>query len=545
MPEPTIVDKPSDELASLAAPTIDLKAPVAEVTVLEDRAHVVRRGVVELHGGMTRLRVAGVAPVLADKTLCASIAGAGQRGGDASRERVNDVRVKRSRLVLADDKPEQRRALEHEQEQLVRKLEGLRARHELLRDQLTSLDGVADVTVTDIGVDASHGESAPETWRLLLEQVAAQEQQVREQRLELEAELAELEAELQRLRARMSATAQVSDATTAEAVVEVWVAVAGTYSVQVDYIVPGAVWRPYHRAQLVELVQGKEPVLHFASEGCVWQNTGEDWNDVQFVFSTERPSLGMEPPRLASDTLYVQRRSEVLHVEAREQEVQTTGLGAEAKQRSPELPGIDDGGEVLKLRALAKASVPSDGRPYRVPLMTFTSPTTTEYVLMPELAEAVILKSSHVNRSQQPILAGPVDLVRGGGFVGRTSLLYIAPGESFAVGWGPDGAVRVQRTVELAKEDRAVMSSWTSQAHLVKIRVSNLGPEARAVHVTERVPVSEIEKVRIDVDAAGTTDKVRPDPNGMLHWKVELPAFGRKSIDLRFIVRKHADVVGV
>lgn len=545
MSEPTIVDKPLDDLAGLSAPLIDFKAPVVEVTVLEDRAHVVRRGTVELHGGMTRLRVSGVAPVLADKTLCAAVVQAGQKLADPTRERINDVRIKRSRLVLGEDKPEQRRALEAELEHETRKHEALRARLGLAKAQQASLDSVATVTVTDIGVDASHGQASAEVWRGLLEQIAAQEELVRKQRLDLEFELAEHDQLLERLRARLSATAQVSDAAAAEVIVEVWSAAAGLYAVQVDYVVPGACWRPYHRAQLVELVQGKEPLLHFTSEGCVWQNTGEDWNDVQFIFSTERPSLGVEPPRLASEQLYVQRKSEALVVEAREQEVQTTGLGVAPRKHSSELPGIDDGGEALKLRSQARASVPGDGRPHRVPLMAFTSPTTTECVLMPELAEAVILKSVHVNRSQQPILAGPVDLVRAGGFVGRSSLLFIAPGENFAIGWGPDGAIRVQRSVELAREDRGMMSSWTTQAHLVKVKISNLGAQARTIHVTERVPVSEVEKLRIEVDAAGTTDKVKADANGFLHWTVELPGFGRKSVELKYLVRKHADVVGV
>ncbi len=545
MSEPTIVDKPLDDLAGLSAPLINFKAPVVEVTVLEDRAHVVRRGTVELHGGMTRLRVTGVAPVLADKTLCAAVVQAGQKLADATRERINDVRVKRSRLVLGEDKPEQRRALEAELEQETRKLEVLRAHLELARAQQGSLDNVAEVTVADIGVDVSHGQASAEVWRQLLEQIAAQEEAVRKQRLDLEFELAEHEQHIGRLRARLAATAQLSDANAAEVIVEVWSAAAGVYVVQVDYIVPGACWRPYHRAQLVELVQGKEPVLHFTSEGCVWQNTGEDWNDVQFIFSTERPSLGVEPPQLASEQLYVQRKTEALVVEAREQEVQTTGLGAAPRQHSAELPGIDDGGEALKLRSQVKASVPGDGRPHRVPLMAFTSPTSTECVLMPELAEAVVLKSMHVNRSQQPILAGPVDLVRAGGFVGRSSLLFIAPGENFAIGWGPDGALRVQRSVELAREDRGMMSSWTTQAHTIKVKISNLGALARTIHVTERVPVSEVEKLRIEVDTAGTSDKAKADTNGFLHWTVELPGFGRKTVELRYLVRKHADVVGV
>ncbi|HEY8379889.1 MAG TPA: mucoidy inhibitor MuiA family protein, partial [Nannocystis sp.] len=495
--------------------------------------------------GITRLRIAGVAPVLADKTLCGTVVPAGQKAGDPARERVSDVRVRRARLVREEDKPEKTRELERELKRLGAKLGELRARRDLLQRQETSLATVGEVTIQDIGVDVAYGLDQPEAWGQALASIAAREQAVREERLALEWEIEALERESNRLQQRIKAGAQVSDMVSAEVVVEVWVAAAGLYTVQVDYVVPGACWRPYHRAQLVELVKGKDPVLHFASEGCVWQNTGEDWNDVQLVFSTERPSLGTEPPQLASDVLHVQRKSEVIVVEAREQEVQTTGLGAAPKQRSQEVPGIDDGGEVLAMRAAVKASVPSDGRPYRVPLMSFTSPTTLEYVLIAELAEAVILKTTHVNRSQQPILAGPVDLIKNGGFVGRTSLLYIAPGENFAIGWGPDGAVRVQRSVTQAREERAMLSGWTSQIHKVEVRLSNLGPQGRVISVSERVPVSEIDKLKIEVDPASTTDRARPDANGFVRWKVELPGFGRVSLGLGYVVRKHGDVVGI
>jgi len=54
---------------------VRLDAPVTEVTVLEDRAQVVREGRADLPAGRVRVRVAGVSPVLADKTLALSLAG--------------------------------------------------------------------------------------------------------------------------------------------------------------------------------------------------------------------------------------------------------------------------------------------------------------------------------------------------------------------------------------------------------------------------------------------------------------------------------------
>ena len=531
--------------------------PVREVTVLEDRAQVVRRGRVDLPAGASRLRIAGAAPVLADKTLYAVLTPAGEAdgqtgAGDAdagtperarvSDARVNDVRVRRMRRILGADKPEERHALEQELTRSSHEQERLRTRQEQLRAHEENLSGLAARTLNDIAVDVGHGRADPERWRRVLGELEEQEQSVRRQRLEVDLALAELEDEIGRLQQRMAATARLDDTIGAELMLDVWTAAAGAYDLRVDYVVPGACWRPYHRARLVE---GEQTVVELTSEGCVWQNTGEDWDDVQLVFSTERPSLGTEPPRLATDLVTAQRRSEKLEVEAREQEVQTTGLGAGQRKSSPELPGIDDGGEALHLRAEARATIPSDGQPYRVPLLSFTAEASSRHVLMAELAGAVILESRQVNEASRPLLAGPVDLVRGHGYVGRTSVLFIAPGERFALGWGPDSAIRVQRTLEQAKEERGMMSSWTTQAHTVRVRVSNLAPEAKTIHITERVPVSEVEKVGIEVDVAATTDRLEPDGDGFVRWEAALPALGHTEAVLRYVVRRHADVVGI
>lgn len=58
----------------------------------------------------------------------------------------------------------------------------------------------------------------------------------------------------------------------------------------------------------------------------------------------------------------------------------------------------------------------------------------------------VVLKSEQSNTAQFPILAGPVDLLRVTELVGKTEIGFVAPGEKFALGWGPDAAMRVQRT---------------------------------------------------------------------------------------------------
>ena len=78
--------------------------PVAQVTLLEDRGLVRRKGQVSIPPGLSRLRIEGVAPVLADKTLAAVIR-APDGGALPDGVRVRHVSVKRWRLTAEADLP--------------------------------------------------------------------------------------------------------------------------------------------------------------------------------------------------------------------------------------------------------------------------------------------------------------------------------------------------------------------------------------------------------------------------------------------------------
>jgi len=232
-------------------------------------------------------------------------------------------------------------------------------------------------------------------------------------------------------------------------------------------------------------------------------------------------------------------------VAEREQTVQTTGLGAKTGREADEMPGIDDGGEALALRAADPADIPSDGRPYRVPYGEFETGTETERVLMPELAPCAFFRTVQPNDGGRPILAGPVDLLIAGGYSGRTQVTFVAPKERFVLGWGPEPALRVHREAARKDEEASILSGWLVSRRFIRLRVSNVGAETIPVHVTERVPVSEIEQVEITVDPQGTTGARTPDKDGFVTWDMTLPPHGRETLELTYTIRKRKAVTGL
>ncbi len=505
--------------------------PVKSVTLLEDRAHVTRSGPLSLTSGRQTFVIAGVAPILADKTLAAELSGANAE--------LIDVVVRRRVLHKTEDQPEAIRALRERAREMSHALGALRAKRDRLAKEAASLASLSETTHQELAVDVSWGRADTSHWARDLDAIRSAEAELREALVMISFEEQEGAARFRDLQRQIATLENPSTQRVAELLVQV--EGTGAAELTVSYITPGACWRPQHRATLSE--KDGESTVTFETEGCVWQSTGEEWEDVELFFSTERPSLGAAPPRLASDHLRVRAKREQIVVEAREQTIHTTGLGASASE--PEVLGIDDGGEAMRLRASDRASVASDGRPHRVPIERFSAPAEVALVLTAELAPAALVRARLSHAGRHAILAGPVDLIRESGPVGVTSILFVAPGERFDLGFGPDPDLRVSRETSQLKEKSRMLSAWTKVPHRVTLRLSNIGPDTKRVVVRERVPVSEVEKVKIEPDEKATTGGATPDKDGIVELPVSVVGFGQQKVEVGYTVAKHEDVVGV
>ncbi|HEY9852486.1 MAG TPA: mucoidy inhibitor MuiA family protein [Leptolyngbyaceae cyanobacterium] len=533
-------------MQSVQSPTtiiqeLTIDAPISVVTLLEDRAQVKRIGKIQLNEGLWRLTIPKVAPVIYNKSLRAEFC---QEYPGAN---INDVRVHRKKLIKQADRPDEIQALETDIRTLIANLQHITEDRQHLESCFERVNIILVKYLAELPVDAVWGQLDPKSWR---EQIFTLFKQIRDLRSEVLNSYhtqQDLSHKFSKLNNQLRILSSPNLFYQAHIEADLTIEQSGEYEIAFDYVVPNALWRPWHQARLL---LGEKNLLSFRFDGCVWQRTGEDWQNVDLIFSTARTSLGNEPPLLTDERLNVKEKSKQIIIQTREQKVQTTGLGTAQSSSDREvpatvnLPGVDDGGEVRNLRSSKKATIPSDGRPYRIPIVSFESEANIEYVLMPEVDCQVILKSEQINTSQFPILAGPVDLVRTSEFVGRTSLLFIAPGEKFALGWGPDPAMRVQRT-ETQERKTDHLTEWNIVTTTVKLFLSNIGAESRIIKTTERVPISELEQVKIEVIKDKTTNDVEPDKNGFCNWDFNLNAYSQLEASLVYQISTAPEVKGI
>jgi hypothetical protein len=138
---------------------------------------------------------------------------------------------------------------------------------------------------------------------------------------------------------------------------------------------------------------------------------------------------------------------------------------------------------------------------------------------------------------------------------------FIASGEKLELGFGPDAEIRMHREADRRTEEGGLLSGWNETRVRVAVRLSNLGAAPRRIKLTERIPVSEVEQVRVDLspadawtleDDAGrredivvVTARSVDAEQGMVTWLVELPPSDRRAVALEYHLKSKKDVVGV
>lgn len=484
---------------------IDSRA--TEVTFFEDRARVLRGGQAELEPGRQLVRLQGASVLIDDPSLVVRT--------DDAEVRIFAARVDRVYTVKRDADDEAIKRLVEGRRAAARQLEQCRRDLARARGQRNRIATLEETLVESLS-EVPRGEFGGDHWR----EAFADLDMAALDGGDAHAAAVEAVAEARRAEARAALLLDQARAEHPElrADVEVELEVVGgarAVEIQAEYFVPCALWRPSHLARLSD----DKRSLQLRTFGTVWQRTGERWEGVRCRFSTARPTHAAEAPTLEDDWLRARPKTpeerSIVQVEARDVDIANTGttVGSQADQ----MPGVDDGGEPLTLVAREAVTIPSNGEPFRVEVSVCDVEVDAAIVAYPERSNVPFMRARGTWTDDTPILAGPVVVMRGNEYAGRSRIDFASAGENFELGLGVDAGLSVHRSVEDEHKVTAVTGKNVLN-RTVRIFASNLSDRQRHLTLVERVPVSEIEDVVVKKVFAEST----PDQDGFIEFAIKL-----------------------
>ncbi len=511
----------------------DIEAPLTDITITENQADVKRESAVRWNEGTTCFLVMPVTPYAVDSALWSEIV----PDEHFSRPDVGSVRLLRWSLPVVGSSTLKQVAVTEALEKIMSSLLALEDRNERFKRIRTGLSSAFEPAIRSIVEEIVLNSSLPESYESTLHQIQTSLVSFSDEHFAMHSALKVIERELSLLHRQwlLEAAESCYSERRAGILITIDAESTGQGKLQCGYQVPCAQWRPQHEAHLT--AEGKVMLI---THGVIWQNSGEEWLDVNLTLSTALPSLGLDALLPGEDLLRLREKTreerKYIKVETRDQTIESTGV--EEPSGEPPLPS--DGGETQLYRVTEKVTIPSKGKPSLIRLGSREMDAETALTAIPELSSSVFLVSEVKNRDERPILAGPVSLHRASAYVGMGSIEFVGSNETFHLWWGSEDLIRIDRYID-EKEEEATLIAPRKITRTVTLLVRNLAGDDNRFTIRERIPVSELEQVRVKLRKA-PPDSTPPDNNGFLVIDVSIGPREEKKYEYIYGIEVDKDV---
>ena len=341
-------------------------------------------------------------------------------------------------------------------------------------------------------------------------------------------------------------------------IVDLECAKAGTFALDVSYLVYGAHWRSVYDAR-ADYEKGEVELTSF---GMIKQTTGEDWKNVQLTLSTAQPTVSGHMPKVipwilqpyqprkregrASRGMFGMQKTMANKVSMQydaftlDEEIAVSApmeTEATLAYSQTEQKGIS-----VAYKIVRPVTIKSDGAENKYPISAQVLKANFEYSTYPRLKLLAYLGSRVVNSKDLQLLAGHVNLFLDGDYIGKSSIDNIGPGEDFNLYLGVDENVKVKRKQVSREMDDILIGGIKSPNRTTtfkyKLTVENYKNKEINVHLFEAIPISQNARIKVKTFNVSQKpkDKDWKDRKGVWRWEFSLKPKEKKEIFYSFSV---------
>ena len=392
------------------------------------------------------------------------------------------------------------------------------------------------------------GRPTPEAWAASLDFVVARMTENRTQYRDVSRRIRDQEAELRKVQNEIGDIIPLGSIQVRDIAIEVLNAPNGA-ALTVDTFVHSTGWSPVYDLRTASDLSGVELVYR----ARVWQQTGEDWGDVDLLLSTARPQMGAQGPdaSVVWVDLYDPRNDAVRSARKAPATDQLRGLGYTAEGKAevrlglaPVLASVESEGLSVRFRLPRKETIESRNDPTTVLVGRAPMTIEPERHCVPAIDPTVWLRAKATNTSDWTLLPGRAAVFFGEDFLGHAQVETIQPGQDLTLHLGPDPGLTVEREViDDERQKPGFLSSRGKRVESWRLHFENHGtvgtrPDGSVtVFVRESLPRSRDDRVKVELT------KATPSPSGAERWKQDREEKSIQTWDLRVPKDGSADIV--
>jgi uncharacterized protein (TIGR02231 family) len=318
----------------------------------------------------------------------------------------------------------------------------------------------------------------------------------------------------------------------------------------ITYHVKDAGWLPVYDARAGDV---QNPVrLYYNAR--VFQNTGEDWNEVSLKLSTANPRVRGDKPDLQPwfiDFIQPLRElreyNEPVMLKSKaagvmvEEAAEATHDESEAMAASTAatLTMVQENQTNLEFVIRMPYDIPSDNKQYTINIQENTLPATYVYYCVPKLNTDAFLVARITGWEDYNLLPGEINLFFEGTYVGKSKLDVRNTTDTLDLSLGRDRGIIVNRMRVRDFTAEKTIGSNIRETRTWEITVRNNKKQAVELWIRDQFPVSMNKD--IVVEPLEYSGGIYSKESGIVTWKIRLNPSDEKKVRIAYEVKYPKD----
>jgi len=316
------------------------------------------------------------------------------------------------------------------------------------------------------------------------------------------------------------------------------------FDMALSYIVTNSSWTPTYSVR----VNTNENKCTLSYQADIFNNTGEDWENVNITLSSHMPSLEGSPPKVSK-----------LEVRTTEQRALPSGAYAsnslqvdmvkkkksarKKKSKSKREVSYDDddsgsielflqevGASVQKsisnsvFNILRTCSISSDNKSHKVTITDIDLDVKFEYIAVPALTGNAYLKAIAINNSEYTLLPGKMNTFMDDIFVATSSIKQTSPKEELELYLGTDLNIKIEA---LPNTQQSSKTGWWSKNKRENENkscfITNNKSDTIFLTLFEQLPKTSDDRIEISMESRPIEIETITTEQGLVRWDLNLP----------------------
>lgn len=327
---------------------------------------------------------------------------------------------------------------------------------------------------------------------------------------------------------------------------------AGEIGGSLKYNVQNTGWAPSYDL-IAEDISGKIELKYKAK---VFNNTGNDWDNVSLSLSTGNPNLSASIPVLdpwnlnnqsfsttqsfgysvpkAQNRNIQQNNQTFSDSEGRLQNQHTGNINGNmtptVTMRTIEVSELTTEFEIEK-----KYSIPSDSRPYIVEITEYDLDASFSHISVPKLDKDAFLLAKIAGWEKLDLVPGPSNVYFAKTYVGESYINTRNVEDTLGLSFGRDDKILVTRKKVEEFSNKSVIGNWKKDLYTYEIILKNNRNRAIEMELNDQVPVSQVSDITISIE--DISDAKLNEADGKLTWNVSLKPGEAKKYKISFTIK--------